>query len=152
MFKYFPSLLGGLVSAVVLAVAFLIRDIIVRRRSRRQQRWQTLEEDDSLSLAQKVDAAQPPADWRGRLDYNFRRMLHRTGLGLAPDQAVAIMTLAAVALAGGLVLWREELWLIGMGVALGVGLPLVILLFLQGQWRQRNQAQLPDAFFQLARS
>src|SRR5437879_1445567 len=115
MLNYFPLLLGGLVIAVVLAIAFTIRDMVMRQRARRQQRWQDGEEEETLSLAQKVAAAQPPADWRGRLDYAFRHMLHRTGLGLEPDQAVAIMALAAVALAGGLVLWREELWLAGMG-------------------------------------
>ena len=48
--------------------------------------------------------------------------------------------------------WRDELWAAALGLALGLTLPLVILVIFRGRRRRQIQGLLPDTFFFMARS
>jgi tight adherence protein B len=144
-----PVLLGATPAAMLLVIYFLVRDWLDRRRAHWESRWKKPEEDGP-ALAEL--AAGPPPGLRGRIDHGFQEMMHRTGLRIGADQAVALMFLAGVLLAGVLVLWHEELWLAGVGLLAGILIPLAFFRYRQGRWRRRIQDQLPDAFFLLARS
>jgi tight adherence protein B len=51
-----------------------------------------------------------------------------------------------------LLLWRDEIWLVGLGLTTGMALPLFIYLALRVRRRRLMQNQLPDTFYLLARS
>jgi tight adherence protein B len=141
-------LLAGLPAAVLLALYFLVRDWLDGRRAHWEKRWKSPEEDGPSLTQLPV----PEPGLRGQVDSGFQQMVHRSGLGISADLAVAIMLLAGVLVAGLLVLWREELWVAIPGLLVGILIPLIVLRFLQNRWRRRIQNQLPDAFFLLARS
>lgn len=93
-----------------------------------------------------------PLTLSDRLDHTFERMVHRTGLGVSPAQALAYICLGGAVLMTAAYLWREELWISFLGLLVGVTVPVVILLFLQSRWQRQIQEQLPDFFYLLARS
>jgi tight adherence protein B len=153
MRTFLPELLlVGLPTFVVAALVLLIRDWRARRRLLREQRWRDGDEEDSTTLIEKIAAARPPTDWRGRMDYDFARMAERTGFTISPGQLLGVIVMAGLLPALGLYLWRGQGWLPLVGFFVGVLLALLVLGLLQGRWRRVVQNQLPDAFFLLARS
>lgn len=145
-------LLAGSVAALGLAVFFVIRGVMEQHRALWQRRLNLPGEGEANTLAQMATASQPPSTWAGRMDQAFAGMIQRTGLGMTAEQALGIIALAGVGLAGLLVLWKGQLWLMGLGVSVGMLVPLVIFLFLQARWRRSLQDQVPDGFFLLSRS
>lgn len=141
-------LLAGSVALAVTVVLLMLRFLAdgaasLRRRVRARRGG---EEAVDITLAPM------PQGWRGRMDHAFGDMVRRTMLGIDGLQALGIVCLGGVLLGGGLYLWREEYWMAGVGLALGMLFPLGVFLFLQGRWRARLQEQLPDALFLMARS
>jgi Flp pilus assembly protein TadB len=144
-------LLAGVAVATVLAIILVIRDILERRRAYWEQRWQKPPDDDTgMTLTQL--ASRKPSGWSERMDLAFQAMILRTGLPLTSGQAIGAMMLTGAVLGAALVLWREDYYLLGVGLLAGILLPFLYFLFMQARWRQRLQEQLPDAFFLLARS
>jgi tight adherence protein B len=153
MTELLPVLLVvGMTATGVMAVFFLVRDIRDRRRAEWQRRVVGDEESEPVALVGYAAGPEAAPNWSARMDSAFAQMVHETGLGWGPEQALALMALASVVLAGLLFLWRGELWLIALGLVVGIALPLAIYLLLRQRWRQRLQDQLPDAFFLIARS
>lgn len=132
------------VGIVLLTFRFLA-DVVAKMRRRLRER-RGVEEAVDIRLAPQ------PQGWRGRMDLAFGDMVRRTMLGVDGMQALGIICLCGVLLGGGLYLWREEYWMAGVGLSLGMLFPLGVFLFLQGRWRNRVQEQLPDALFLMARS
>jgi tight adherence protein B len=142
-----------------LGLFVLIRGIIERRRQSVQRRLKDTESDSVL--ADQLERSMPGGSFKsktgkqplsGRLDQGFINMVERTGIGLSADQAIGVMCLVGVTLATLLYLWKEELWILAVGLIVGMAVPLAIFMFLQSRWRRQLQDQLPDAFFLLARS
>jgi tight adherence protein B len=144
-------LLAAAVLAIALALLLIFRDMWDRRQAYWERRWEKPEDDQTGNTLAKL-AARKPANWSGRLDEAFQKMIERTGLPLTPQQALGAMLLTGAAIATGLILWREDYYLGAAGLVLGFLLPLIYFLVMQSRWRQRLQDQLPDAFFLLARS
>ena len=145
-------LLAGAVAGFVLAIILVIRDILERRRAYWEQRWQISEDDTDGTTLAKLAAKGPPRGWAERIDHAFNIMIRRTGLNLTPQQAIGIIMLCGVMVAAALVLYRNNYWLLAVGLLLGMLLPLLYFFMMQTRWRRRLQEQLPDAFFLLARS
>lgn len=149
---------GGIVA--IFLVAFLaIRGIVDRRRELFVRRLQAAgNANESILVEQYEQVLRTHSSSRNKrspatkLDQSFIRMVERTGLALHPDQALGIVCLVGVVIAATLYLWRGELWLVMVGLIVGMAMPLGILYYLQGRWRWQVQTQLPDAFFLLARS
>jgi len=98
--------------------------------------------------------AQPklPSGWSDWLDQHFEHLVKQTGIGWTSEQILGAMALTAVVIPGAMLLWRGDLWLVTLGLFLGVAAPLTALAIMRRRWRNQLQAQLPDAFFLLARS
>jgi tight adherence protein B len=94
----------------------------------------------------------PPKGLADRLDRGFNRMVDRTGMAWSPEQALGVICLVGVLVAGGLYLWKQQLWVSMVGLVLGVALPLAVLVYLQARWQKQIQELMPDAFFFMARS
>ena len=99
-----------------------------------------------------IRLAAPPADWSGKMDAQFEAMVKRTGLEITGAQGLALVCFAGVVAAGLLAVWREDLSLIAVGLAVGMAVPLITFQILQGRWRKKLRDQLPDALFLLSRS
>ncbi len=148
----FILLLGIIVVIAALAMGgyLLLRNLQERRKAYWQRRLSIPEEDESLiGTLPKPGATQP---WNERLDQSFDKMIQRTGLGWTAEQALGWIVLAGVVIGGLLLVWRGELWLAGIGLLAGMGLPLLIYLIMQTRWRRALRGQLPDTFFLVARS
>lgn len=143
--------LGAFVVALTLGVFLWIRNWLERRRTLMQRRLQgaTTGSDADITLSA---VAPQPAGWTDRLDHSFDAMILRTGMDIEPAQALALIVLTAVGLAGILYLWRGELWLSVLGMTLGGGGILALFLVLQNRYRRQLSEQLPDAYYLLARS
>jgi tight adherence protein B len=140
----------GSVAGAVLAPWVLIRKWWERQNARLQSRLESPQEEAPLRPLARPN--QRSTGWSARLDEKFEQTIERGGGGLKSDQALAIICLCAVTLAGLFFLWRLEMWATGIGLLLGVALPLAIFLFLHSRWRLQAQNQLPDVYFLLARS
>jgi tight adherence protein B len=150
----------AVVAVVTLGLFLLARHLVERRQQVLQRRLQQSDSTENI-LADQIEKSMPGGSFKstksrhplsGRIDQGFIGMVERSGLGLSPDQALGVMCLVGVTLATILYLWREELWLLAVGLIVGMAVPLGWFLFLQARWRRQLQDQLPDAFFLLARS
>jgi tight adherence protein B len=86
------------------------------------------------------------------VDQAFEHIIRDSGLDWSVEQALGLMMLTGVVVAGFLLLWRGDLGSVALGLVAGMALPLVVYAILRRRWRLRLQNQLPDAFFLLARS
>lgn len=91
-----------------------------------------------------------PAGRRGRFDAWFETAVERAELEASPAGVLAVMLLAAVALAGGALLWRGAVGLAAVAVVLAVGVPMAVVAVRSGRYRRAMQEQLPDAYRALA--
>jgi tight adherence protein B len=148
------DLILPLVFGLVVAVSFLIIFLFLRnRREREEGFWkERLPPREEKGIALTEGLSGPPRTLPARLDRAFDEMIRRTGLGWTPGQALGWVALAGVLVAGVLLVWRGDLWLVGLGMLGGMALPLGIYLILQARWRRQIQNQLPDVLFLLARS
>ena len=105
-----------------------------------------------LSPTRRPKASNKPLPLSRRMDQAFEQIIQESGLGWSAQQALGLMALTGVVLAGFLLLWRGDLWTVALGLIAGLALPLLVYATLRRRWRQRLQNQLPDAFFLLARS
>lgn len=144
-------LLTGFVFALSLGLFLWLSRRLEKRRAALARRLggpgRAAEADTAFDAVSK-----PPQGWSGRLDNAFDTMIQRTGLEVEPSQALALISLAAVALAATLFLWRGELWLSVLGLIVGGGGTLSVFLVLQRRYRRRLSEQLPDAYYLLSRS
>jgi tight adherence protein B len=132
----------------VLAVILAIR----ARADRRQQSALRLREIAGESGV-GLSALEPPSPGvRSRVDEWFDTAVRRSGLDASPAGVVAVMLLMATIFGAGLYLWKEQLWLAGLGIVVGVLVPLAIVTFYYRRYRRELQDQLPDAFRMLAGS
>jgi tight adherence protein B len=153
MIDLLPLLLVvALTASGVMAVFFIARDIRDRQQAAWRRRVLGDEESEPAGLLGYAAEPEKSPNWSGQLDRAFAQMVHETGLGWGPEQALGLMALLGVILAGLLLLWRGDLWLVAVGLVVGISLPLAVYVLLRQRWRQRLQDQLPDAFFLLARS
>src|SRR5262245_4736921 len=106
------SLVGGIALAV-LAVFLVGRGLVERRRAYWQKRLFGAEDEPGLIAD---TSSKPQSQWARNMDQAFTDMVKRTGLGWAAGQALGLMALAGVVAAGVLLLWRENLWLVGVGL------------------------------------
>jgi tight adherence protein B len=145
-------LLAGLVFAVSLGIFLWITRVLEKRRAEMQRRLRGSSTGSDAELSLDAALAARSRGWMGRMDGGFESMVRRSGLEVEPDQALALIALAAVGLAAILFLWRGELWLSILGmVAGGVG-TLLVFVVLQNRYRRQLSEQMPDAFYLLARS
>lgn len=145
-------LVVALVIILALTAFFVVRYFMERRRTHLERRLNGHDTAGGSGLLGDIALPPPPTGWAEKLDLAFERMIQRTGLGISAEQALGIMALLVVVLAGGVWLWRPEFWTVGIALVVGLTIPLAIFLYLQSRWRQQLQEQLPDAFFLLARS
>lgn len=142
--------------AVVVAGLYLILFVTVRRnRDKQEIFWKKRlppPDEQGITLAEHLPLHRQQQGWSLRMDRAFVQMIKRTGLDMSGEQALALIAVAGVALASALYLWREDLWLAGIGLVAGMALPLVVYLILQTRWRRQIRGQLPDVLFLLARS
>lgn len=137
-----------LVSLTVLAVALGVRGAADRRRAG-DRRLQASGGESGVGLT----AADPaPAGTRSRFDDWFETAVRRSGMDASPAGVVAVMLLAATVLAAGLYFWKEQLWLAGLGVVVGIAVPFAVVAYYHRRYRARLQDQLPEAYRMLAGS
>jgi tight adherence protein B len=144
-------LMAAAVAGLVLAIILVVRDVLERRRAYWEQRWQITEDETEGNTLARL-AARRPRGMMERIDDAFATMIKRTGFGMSPEQGVGVILLVGAVVATALVLYRDNYWYLGVGLLVGMMLPLVYFLVMQTRWRRRLQEQLPDAFFLLARS
>jgi tight adherence protein B len=137
------------VTAGFMSVFMFVRAARERRRSYWERRLPQAESEEPLIGALPKRA---PRNWRERLDQAFDSLVYQTGLAWSSAQALGWVAFGGVLLAGVLFLWRDELWLVGLGLLSGMGVPLFVYLVLQVRRRRLMQNQLPDTFYLLARS
>jgi tight adherence protein B len=137
--------LGAVVSTAVLAAAFGLRGAAGGRGVER--------------LREREDAGGPPAALfvpppgaLARFDDWFDRTVRDSDLRTSPSRVRVVMLLAATVPGLALYLWRGQLWLVGLAVAVGVAVPLGVVAFYHRRHRRALQNQLPDAFRMLAGS
>ena len=152
MTEFLPMLLAAATAVLLLAVFVVVRAVLERRSAFWRRRISGEDTADTPSIFADAASHRPPTNLRERLDQNFHLLVQRTGLGWTTAQALGLMALLAVTLGSGLLLWRGDLGLAGLGVVLGALGPLGFFLAVQARWRQRLQALLPDTFFLVARS
>jgi tight adherence protein B len=152
MFEFLPVLLATAVAALLLALFMLARGAVERRRAYWRRRTHGDAETATANLF--IDAAdqRPPTSLRERIDRGFQKLVQQTGLGWTVGQALGLIALLAVVFGGFLMLWRGDPGLIGLGVLVGVGGPLLFFWAMQARWRRQVQALLPDTYFLVARS
>jgi len=137
------------VTGLAIALLLLIRSLLFSK-SEDAAKDRLGDGADSQAEILILDRREPTG--LGRIDNAFERMMFRTGLDMTPPQALALMALLGVALGGVLYLWRFQIGLSVLGLALGIGIPLMIFWYMQSRYQYRLQEQLPDAFYLLARS
>ncbi len=152
MTEFLPALLTAATAVLLLALFVLVRGVVEQRRAFWRRRLDSDTAAQAAPMFADATEPRPPAGLRKRLDQGFQRLIQRTGLGWTPAQALGLMAVLAVLLAGAMLLWREDPGLIGLAVVVGVAGPLLVYVILQARWRQRIQALLPDTYFLVARS
>ncbi len=140
----------ALTAALILGVFLFVRAIVEGLRARMRGR----EDEEAEAPGLLLLPAEPtgPLPFTRRMDVAFEQIIRESGMQWTTEQALGLMSLAGVVVAGFLLLWRGDLWMVALGLVVGVALPLVGYLILRHRWRLRMQNQLPDAFFLLARS
>ncbi len=103
---------------------------------------------DPITLTPPVVADGPGA----RLDRWFERAVVRSGLDASPAGVVAVCSLLGLVIAAALYIWKNQIGLALLGLAVGVAIPVVVVSILQGRYRQKIQDQLPEALYLLAGS
>jgi tight adherence protein B len=136
----------AMVAGVVLLVQLLV--LFFRRRGATPPSA----EEHEPGLVERAAALEPPADWSGRVDRGFDRMIHNTMFGLTTEQAAALVLLCGVCLAAGAFFVWEDWLLSGLVLLVGMAVPVLIFWVFQSRWRRAIQEQLPDGCFLLARS
>ncbi|MGF1577962.1 MAG: type II secretion system F family protein [Gemmataceae bacterium] len=138
-----------LVVGVIMGAFAGMRGLHERRQAYITRRLPTPEPEGALigSLPRKDSPK-----WDEQVDEAFERLVHRTGLGWSTQEALGWVLVAGVAIGGLFLLWTSQSMVAGIGLILGMAVPLVIYLILQRRWRNQLQKQLPDTFFLLARS
>jgi tight adherence protein B len=147
--QFLPLMVVGAIVMLTMAGFLLLRAIIEWLRPARSS---AAENQESVSLL--TSDAFSPADkhWSERMDRDFETFVKQTGLGWTSGQALGLIALVSVTLAGILLLTRGEEWLVAMGLLLGVSATIGVLMILRARWRRGVQGQLPDVFYLLARS
>jgi tight adherence protein B len=145
-------LLGALAAVILLTAFLLLRRVVERYRAHWKRRLSGPSGDSDSGILVSGAIAEPPRGMSHRMDEGFERMVEHSGLKVTPEQVLAFTMLLGVAVAVGLHLWRDELWLTTLGLVLGLAVPVVTFAILQARYRRRLQNQLPDAFYLLARS
>lgn len=143
-------------TAIVMAVVFVIRSGMDRRRQVEKER--VFGDDDSSASGILVTGDRPitlvraPEDTSvaARLDRWFGRAVGRSGLDASPTGVVALMALMGLVIGVALYLWKERVGLAMFGVALGVAIPFVVIAIMQGRFKRKLQEQLPDALYMLS--
>ena len=148
-----PLLTTAAVTAVVLVAVFVyLRSVLERHREARfRQAFDADGVDESL-IRPEVLAAQRGPGWSAGVDQQFDGFIKQTGLNWTAGQALGLMALLSVALAGGLFLWRDDLLMIALGLLLGQALPVAGYVVMRRRQRRKLQDQLPDALFLVART
>ncbi len=147
--RLFELLLGGAAAVLGLIVYLAFQRWAERGRAERERRL-GLDEQSGVLVGGRNPVAE--ADWSGRMDDGFERMVQQTGLGVTGEEIVASMCLLGVLIGGGLYLWRDQLGLGLLGFALGVFTPLAVVYLLRGRHQALVQEQVPDALYLIARS
>lgn len=151
-------LIAAGVAGGLMLIYLAVRAVISRRREARARRLGVPDSETESILSEHLAPALPTASAKarqtltGRIDLGFVRMIERSGLSWTPEQALAFICLIGVSVAGALYLWKGELWLMTLGLAVGIAAPLGVFAYLQARWRRLIQQQLPDTFFLMARS
>jgi tight adherence protein B len=151
MFDVRLLMLGIGIALGTLLVLFVVKVIVDRRRERRERRLNHFADSESSFLLEGP-APTEPLTWDQRMDRKFERMIERTGLEMNTEQALGYVCLAGVWIAGLLMLWRGQVWLGLLGLGLGSLVVMIFFVFMQRRYRRKLMAQLPDAFYLLARS
>ena len=144
-----PAVVALLVFAAVVfgmgAVLLLVQDMVVARANARSKnapfRLQRIPKTDK-------NATGPIA----RFDRWFLRMIHDTGLSLAPASAALLVVLAGTLVACTLFLWGGQPVVALCGLVIGAILPLGYFMYKQRKTVKQRQEQLPAALDMLARS
>jgi tight adherence protein B len=139
-----------MVTIAVLAVILSVRAAGDRRKE--ADRRLIGGPESGVGLVPLAPVAPPPKGTRSRFDTWFETAVRRSGLDASPAGVVAVMILAATAFAAGLYFWKGQLGLAGLGVVVGLGVPLAVVAFQSRRYRSRLQEQIPDAYRMLAGS
>ena len=141
-----------LVAAVVVAAAVVVRAAARANQGAPDRRLMPSDES-GVGLIRDLPA---PREGEGgavaRFDAWFDAAVRRSGLDASAAGVAAVMFLSAVALGGGLWLWKERLGLLVLGVAVGLLIPLALVAYYSRRHRAQLQEQLPDAIRMLAGS
>jgi tight adherence protein B len=141
-------IVAGVAVAAALAVFFFFRYLWELRTRRVQGRLADVRSADEPVLVRP----RPATDGRARFDESFANLLQQTGLQLTTDQAVAWIFLVGCIVAVVCFFVSNELWPLPIGFMLG-GIAVVVTFFIyRSIYRNRLQAQFPDAIAFLARA
>ena len=131
----------------------------MRQASRRvafaNARLKVLEDESSAALALERMRRRRGLDSDGQLRRFMgwmRRLILHSGVETPLWGVFAVMPLLSVVFGGGLYLWREALWALVIGMALGPVLPILFLRWCAVRRRAKSVAQLPDALDVIIRS
>lgn len=141
-------LLPGIVfagTAVVALVVFLVLRAVVGRKAEKPL------DVDAQPLGFLVKADEP-TDAVGQMDRGFEHLVVGTGTGMTTGQALGIMAVSGIVFASVPIIWRDDFALAIFGLVAGLLLPLAVFYLMYRRYRAGVQAQLPDAFFLIARS
>lgn len=144
-----------LVAAAVFAVVVGVRVAAERRRAAMERRLRGSGSESSISLS---SVSLDPTNGRGtagplgRFDKWFDQAVGKSGMDASPIGVLAVMSLLAIVIGGGLYLWKEQIGLAILGVVIGFAVPLAVVAFLHRRYRAKLQNQIPDAYRMLAGS
>jgi tight adherence protein B len=138
-------------TVVVLVLVMAVRGLFDKKSEAERRRLYGSDSDSSMSLIALAEPVKEPGPL-GRFDRWFEQAVARTGLEASPAGVVAAMALLATVLAAGLFYWKGAIGFAVLGVAVGIGIPFGLVVYLQGKHRATLQKQLPDALHMLAGS
>jgi tight adherence protein B len=146
-----------LATAAIFGVVLVIRNSADRRRDAEAARISGAGAEDSGVIQLRTDpiTLHKPPEPNGvfvRVDRWFDRAVSRSGLEASPAGVVAVCSLLGLLFSAALYIWKGQLGLALLGLALGVAVPVLVVSFLQGRYKRKLQDQLPDAFYLLAGS
>ncbi len=141
----------AVITLVILAVAFLIRDLFFRNAANVRQR---LGAGDEAGLPRLPMPSDTPSGSGvvGRIDRSFSRLIAEAGFEMTPEAAFLLMITIGLLLGGGLVLWREDMIAGLIGFTLGTFLTYIFYVVARRRRRNAIQEQLPDVMELLARA